>query len=44
MATKKQKRRRAKEQRHDYVWIDDEGTIQQSLGIAVTPRDMVQRR
>lgn len=25
MATKKQKRRRAKEQRHDYVWIDDEG-------------------
>ena len=25
MATKKQKRRRAKGQRHDYVWIDDEG-------------------
>ena len=25
MATKKQKRRRAKEQRHDYVWIDDDG-------------------
>ena len=25
MATKKQKRRRAKEQRHDYVWVDDEG-------------------
>ncbi len=25
MATKKQKRRRAKEKRHDYVWIDDEG-------------------
>jgi hypothetical protein len=25
MATKKQRRRRAKEQRHDYVWIDDEG-------------------
>ena len=25
MATKKQKRRRAKEQRHEYVWIDDEG-------------------
>jgi hypothetical protein len=25
MASKKQRRRRAKEQRHDYVWIDDEG-------------------
>jgi hypothetical protein len=25
MATKKQRRRRAKEQRHDYVWIDAEG-------------------
>ena len=25
MATKKQRRRRAKEQRHDYVWVDDEG-------------------
>lgn len=25
MATKKQRRRRAKEQRHDYVWIDDDG-------------------
>ena len=25
MATKKQRRRREKEQRHDYVWIDDEG-------------------
>ena len=25
MATKKQKRRRAKGQRHDYVWIDDDG-------------------
>ena len=25
MATKKQRRRRAKEQRHDYVWLDDEG-------------------
>jgi hypothetical protein len=25
MATKKQRRRRAKEQRHDYMWIDDEG-------------------
>ena len=25
MATKKQRRRRAKGQRHEYVWIDDEG-------------------
>jgi hypothetical protein len=25
MATKKQRRRRAKEQRHEYVWVDDEG-------------------
>jgi len=25
MATKKQRRRRAKEQRHDYMWIDGEG-------------------
>ena len=25
MATKKQRRRRAKEHRHDYVWVDGEG-------------------
>ena len=25
MATKKQRRRRAKENRHDYVWLDGEG-------------------
>ena len=25
MASKKQRRRRAKEHRHEYVWIDDEG-------------------
>src|SRR4029453_9549805 len=25
MARKKQRRRRAKGQRHDYVWVDDEG-------------------
>jgi len=25
MATRKQRRRRAKEQRHEYVWADDEG-------------------
>jgi hypothetical protein len=25
MATKKQRRRRAKEQRHEYVWVDDAG-------------------
>jgi hypothetical protein len=25
MATRKQRRRRAKEQRHEYVWVDEEG-------------------
>jgi hypothetical protein len=25
VATKKQRRRRAKENRHEYVWVDDEG-------------------
>jgi len=25
MATKKQRRRKEKEQRHEYVWVDDEG-------------------
>jgi hypothetical protein len=25
VANRKQRRRRAKEQRHDYVWVDDEG-------------------
>lgn len=25
MSTKKQRRRRAKEQRHEYVWVDEEG-------------------
>jgi hypothetical protein len=25
MATKKQRRRRAKDKRHEYVWVDDEG-------------------
>ena len=25
MATRKQRRRRAKEHRHDYVWVDEEG-------------------
>ena len=34
MATKKQKRRRAKEQRHDYVWIDDEGNEVEPDGTA----------
>jgi hypothetical protein len=32
MATKKQRRRRAKEQRHDYVWIDGEGNEVESDG------------
>jgi hypothetical protein len=35
MATKKQRRRRAKEQRHDYVWVDDEGNEVEPDG---TPR------
>ncbi len=34
MATKKQRRRRAKEQRHDYVWVDDEGKEVDATGSA----------
>ena len=36
MATKKQRRRRAKEQRHDYVWIDDEGNEVEPDGTPAT--------
>jgi hypothetical protein len=32
MATKKQRRRRAKEHRHDYMWVDDEGNEVESEG------------
>jgi hypothetical protein len=32
MATRKQRRRRAKEQRHDYMWVDDEGNELESDG------------
>jgi hypothetical protein len=35
MATKKQRRRRAKDQRHDYMWIDDEGNEVEPDGGAV---------
>jgi hypothetical protein len=34
MATKKQRRRRAKEQRHDYVWVDDDGNEVEPDGVA----------
>jgi hypothetical protein len=34
MATKKQRRRRAKDQRHDYVWVDDEGNEVEPDGTA----------
>jgi hypothetical protein len=36
MATKKQRRRRAKEQRHDYVWVDDAGNEVEPDGSAPT--------
>ena len=35
MATKKQRRRRAKEQRHDYMWVDDEGNEVEQDGTPV---------
>jgi hypothetical protein len=34
MATKKQRRRRAKEHRHDYMWVDDEGNEVEPEGTA----------
>lgn len=33
MATKKQRRRRAKGQRHEYVWVDDEGNEVEPDGV-----------
>jgi hypothetical protein len=36
MATKKQRRRREKEQRHDYMWIDDEGNEVEADGKAAS--------
>ena len=38
MATKKQRRRRAKEHRHDYVWVDDEGNEVDPEGGASTEK------
>jgi hypothetical protein len=40
MATRKQRRRRAKEQRHEYVWVDDEGNEVDQDG---TPGDGAKR-
>ena len=39
MATRKQRRRRAKEQRHDYVWVDEEGNELDSDEAADTGRE-----
>ena len=47
MATKKQRRRRAKEHRHDYVWVDDEGNEldpQDATSDRATPRETSRRR
>lgn len=43
MATKKQRRRRAKEQRHDYVWVDDDGNEVEPDGSS-TPGDKGSRK
>ena len=43
MATKKQRRRRAKEQRHDYVWVDDEGNEVEPDGTTPTTSERTQR-
>ena len=43
MATKKQRRRRAKEQRHDYVWVDDEGNEVEPDGAGPRARDAPKR-
>lgn len=39
MATRKQRRRRAKEHRHDYVWVDDEGNELEPDEVADTGKD-----
>lgn len=38
MATRKQRRRRAKGHRHDYVWVDDEGNEVEPDGSAAGER------
>jgi hypothetical protein len=48
VATKKQRRRRAKEHRHDYVWVDDEGNEldpeEAATSEKATPRGRAPRR
>ncbi len=49
MATKKQRRRREKEHRHDYVWVDDAGNEvddprEETSGKGVTTRSRSPRR
>jgi hypothetical protein len=47
VATKKQRRRRAKEHRHDYMWVDDEGNEvdpQETTSDKATPRARSSRR
>lgn len=39
MATKKQRRRKAKEHRHDYVWVDDEGNEVDAPDVASNGKD-----
>ena len=39
MATRKQRRRRAKGQRHEYVWVDDEGNEVEEDGTPRTKSD-----
>jgi hypothetical protein len=44
MATKKQRRRRAKGQRHEYVWVDDEGNEVEQDGDGPTTGERATRR
>jgi hypothetical protein len=49
VATKKQRRRREKEHRHDYVWVDDEGNEvddprEETSGKSATTRSRSPRR
>ena len=39
MATRKQRRKRAKEQRHDYMWVDGEGNELEDEEIPAAKRD-----
>jgi hypothetical protein len=44
MATKKQRRRRAKEQRHDYMWVDAEGNEVEQDGTPVGPEKKAEKK